>query len=566
MRLFKLAILFFIPLVVQAQQVPQRPVSRNINIPNNKHIAPALRGDGSAMIYTSSYSPSLKLELMYSEKTSSGWSKAEPIEVINATQNLNFIGGYSLAFDGESVFFTSSRGSGFGGYDMYEVDKQGGYWMKPRNLGKPINSELNEGSPSISPDGRTIYFMRCEEMDNVSGSGCKLMMAQRRGGTYWHDPTPMPDHINVGNSMNPRILSDNQTLIFSSDRPGGKGGMDLYLTRYEDGVWTDPVNIDAINTAGDDLYADVPGKGDVIYFNKIVDGLPQIWMAKLPREYQPSSVVFVDGRVVDGVTGSPMEAFVQVYRASDRKLITNDRSGPTSGLFELFVTGGETYDFSVSSFDPSYMIFARPLVLDTLTYSLRERKAITLEPIVPGKEYWLYGLGFKNESDSLNELAFFDLERVIKTLKGNRNWKANLSVYLKNYKKDSVKSSPDLTQEMYDTTMVSRLAIVMDSLDITGPEELSKYLYDSVSSDTSRIYFEVEKMIDNMEVVTFYTNDRRENQAQMIRDYLIKRGVPQQIWNVEVSPLDEEGNQQPEYPTDYNKDVWIRIRFDEIQQ
>ncbi|MCX2744452.1 hypothetical protein OO013_11275 [Mangrovivirga sp. M17] len=564
MRLLTIAVFIFSQLIILAQKVPQKPVSRNINIPNQKHLAPALRGDGGAMIYTSSYSPSQKLEVMYSEKTASGWSKAEPVEVINATKSLNYIGGYSISFDGESVFFTSSRGSGFGGYDMYEVDKQGGYWMKPRNLGKPINSEMHEGSPSLSPDGRTMYFMRCEEMDNTSGSGCQIMMAQRRGGTYWHDPTPLPEHINIGNTMNPKILSDNKTLIFSSDRPGGKGGMDLYITRYEDGVWTTPINIDAINTPGDDLFADVPGKGDIIYFTKKVDNYPQIWMAKLPKEFQPSSVVFVDGRVVDGATGNPMEAFVQVYRASDRKLITNDRSGPTSGLFELFVTGGETYDFSVSSFDPSYMIYARPLMLDTLSYSLRERKAITLEPIEPGKEYWLYGLGFKNEYDSLNDLAFFDLQRIIKTLKGNRNWKVNMTVHLANFKKDSIQSDPDLTEMELDTTMVSRLSVVMDSLEITGPEELSKYLYDSVAIDSSMIYFQVEKMIDTVDVDTFYTNDRREKQAQMMRDYFLEKGVPEQLWSVSVAPIEEDN--ETEYPNDYDKDVWVRIRYDEIQQ
>src|SRR5690606_22439962 len=151
--------------------------------------------------------------------------------------------GYGLSAGGSTLYFSTLKSPGVGGFDICTSEWRGGAaWTNPANLGKPINTRAHEACPLITPDGRMVYFMRCEKMSQTAAAGCALYRVEKKLNGLWGEPEALPDYINTGNSQTPRIMADGETLIFSSDQMGmTRGGMDLYMTRYRDGVWSTPV-------------------------------------------------------------------------------------------------------------------------------------------------------------------------------------------------------------------------------------------------------------------------------------------------------------------------------------
>ena len=266
-------IILFLGFVFQINaQTPRNPMPRTINIPSKNHISPSLSGDGKHMVYVSNYSTSNKMVLKYSYLDENDqWS--EPLEITTVSKTeLDVLGGHWLTYDGSLLFFTSKRSPGIGQYDIFFSERKGRYWTPAQNVGKPVNSEGNEGHPSLSPDGRYLYFMRCNEMDNYKVDGCELFVAERKSDNYWHEPKRLPNPINTGNEASPRIMPDGETLVFASKRTGGKGGFDLFQSRYQNGNWSAPVACYYLNTDQDDHFISVPAHGYLAYFSTVFRG------------------------------------------------------------------------------------------------------------------------------------------------------------------------------------------------------------------------------------------------------------------------------------------------------
>jgi Tol biopolymer transport system component len=148
-----------------------------------------------------------------------------------------FDGGPSVSSDGRELFFVSDRPGGQGGGDLWVAprDPATGMLGPPQNLGPQVNSAANEGSPSISTDGRTLFF---ECFDQKAGPRCfkpefgspDLWMASRAASGQ-----PFGPARSLGGSVNtrfaesfPAISAEGLTLYFASDRPGGSGDVDLW--------------------------------------------------------------------------------------------------------------------------------------------------------------------------------------------------------------------------------------------------------------------------------------------------------------------------------------------------
>lgn len=134
----------------------------------------------------------------------------------------------------------------------------------------PVNTQHNEGTAVMNPDGNSIVFTRCF-VDEAYDAWCKLMISHRKGNS-WSDPETLPfvkDKINYGQ---PAFSSNGVTLFFASDDPEGQGGHDLYFTQPDEkGGWSDPVNLGPmLNTSGEEVYPTV--YRDTLYYSS--DHLP----------------------------------------------------------------------------------------------------------------------------------------------------------------------------------------------------------------------------------------------------------------------------------------------------
>ena len=129
-------------------------------------------------------------------------------------------------------------------------------WSAPVNLGPVINSAFNDEQPAISKDGRSLYFT-----SNHPGpfGGFDMYVSQRaRDDDPWGSPVNLGSIVNTAsNEGNPAFSRDGHLMFFQSDRPGGLGGIDLWVSwcrnKHDDFGWQTPVNLGAgVNSAAND--------------------------------------------------------------------------------------------------------------------------------------------------------------------------------------------------------------------------------------------------------------------------------------------------------------------------
>lgn len=156
----------------------------------------------------------------------------------------------SLSEDGTLMAFQSRRPHGKGGADIWFSREQEGGWSAPYNAGPGINTSSNEVDGKLSPDGKSIVFIRGDDFKKASA----IYISQFRNGE-WANAEQIPSPVSLpGTVQFGAVLSrDGSRLYFSSNRPGGLGGFDIYYSDRKGENWSAPVNLGPpLNTPGDD--------------------------------------------------------------------------------------------------------------------------------------------------------------------------------------------------------------------------------------------------------------------------------------------------------------------------
>ncbi len=166
------------------------------------------------------------------ETTEDDWG--EPVKLGPTVNSPDFDYASSISADGLSLFFGSTRGSGPAwNVDLWVTTREAldTPWRTPVNLGTTVNSPAHDGFPSISSDGRTLFFSGWGMGPYRSGgSGCDLWMTKRTTPyDDWSTPVNLGPIVNsAANDLSPNISADGSTLYFTSNRPGGYGDWDLW--------------------------------------------------------------------------------------------------------------------------------------------------------------------------------------------------------------------------------------------------------------------------------------------------------------------------------------------------
>lgn len=203
------------------------------------------------------------------------------MRVINSKQS-----DFSVAFGSEdytTLFFTSTReeavgskmhaatGEKFADIFITQRDRRGN-WSKPRPVDENINTQYDEGTPTLSSDYKTLYFTRCRTSKR-NKLGCEIMVSQK-SEQGWLSPESLPIAADSMIVAHPSISEDGLTLYFVSNIPGGFGGNDIWkVTRTgSSDSWGEPVNLGAdINTSKDEMFPYIHSDGS-LYFSS--DGHP----------------------------------------------------------------------------------------------------------------------------------------------------------------------------------------------------------------------------------------------------------------------------------------------------
>ena len=175
-----------------------------------------------------------------------------------------------ISCDGRTLYFTSKRPNSLGseGYEnIYVTTKDNnGKWSAPEMLPVGINTKgNNESVVALSPDGKELYFFR----SGTSLQGNLFVVNKTRNGS-WGKPSNLSAMINTKyRESHVTISPDGNSMYFTSDRPGGFGGLDIYvMKKLPNGQWSEPKVLPAeVNTPKDEEYPFVHPNGSILYFN-----------------------------------------------------------------------------------------------------------------------------------------------------------------------------------------------------------------------------------------------------------------------------------------------------------
>jgi hypothetical protein len=173
--------------------------------------------------------------------------------------------------DGLSLFFASQRSGGYGGWDLWISTRatEEDLWGEPKNLGPTVNSASWELGPDISDDGLILFL----QSNKSGGQGSQDIWVTKRSSITdpWGPPVNLGAPINSSDDeVGPSSLAGGSTLFFSSNRPGGYGGDDLYVvTRSTPSEpWDNPVNLGPmVNTGSTDRAPSISSDGRMLFFH-----------------------------------------------------------------------------------------------------------------------------------------------------------------------------------------------------------------------------------------------------------------------------------------------------------
>ncbi|MFM8242796.1 MAG: TolB family protein, partial [Crocinitomicaceae bacterium] len=215
-------------------------------------------------------------DFFYSNFVENEWTKSIALPKNINTENNE--GAPSIAPDGKGLIFVGCSDAsgqyygpnrtGKGSCDLFFTKKIGARWTDPVNLPGKINSANWETQPSLSADGKTLYFIRgVRGKDGKRNADIYVSFLQNDG--TWGEARPLPNHVNTPQAEESvHIHPDGKTLYFASRGHIGMGGSDLYVTRLdENGNWSKPENLGyPINTLYDENSLMVSPTGEIAYF------------------------------------------------------------------------------------------------------------------------------------------------------------------------------------------------------------------------------------------------------------------------------------------------------------
>jgi len=393
-----------------------------INAPE-ADFAPAFLRGGEMMVFTSarpgSSNSSGEERLWVSMKRESQWGA--PVPLGDALREAEHVGGATLTPDGNFMIFAAYGWSGDamlrgeGRTDLYSAEKIGGEWRNVRNLGAAVNSSFWDSQPSLSSDGRTLYFAS----NRPGGEGGADIYISRRSASGWSAPVNLGAVINTSkDDMTPSIAPDDATLFFSSNGHGGVGGFDIFVAAGSESGgerWKSIENIGTpINSSSDEhCFISLPNRR-YGYFSSNKSGNLELYKAD-PNPRPAGALVTVGGRVLDAGSQAPVGASITVTDLGSGETVATYRTDDQTGDYYVILKRGWRYAITAEA--DGYIFYSDEYSVPLPSSSRDLRKDIPLEPVEGGATRLL--VFFDYDRAELKRESGPDLDRALKFLKLN---------------------------------------------------------------------------------------------------------------------------------------------------
>jgi OmpA-OmpF porin, OOP family len=382
---------------------------------------PVLTADQQELIFTRRFGggPTDDEDLVVSRKTKKGrWGIPQSISN-NINSQLNE-GTCTISADGRKLIFTSCSGrNGLGSCDLYESKKIGNDWTTPRNLGPNVNSAEWESQPSLSADGRTLFFIS----DRRGGLGRRdVWVATMNDKGQWNRARNLGKPVNtVYDEMSPFIHVNNRTLYFASNGLTGFGGYDIFYSERDSASWSEPTNFGSIVNNHEDQYSFfITADGKKAYYSHEEPreggySVSHIYEVEIPEDHQMKfKSNYVRGVVRDKDTRDPLLARIELINLEKNEVESLVESDSVTGEYLMVLTQGaeyalyvnkQAYLFQSLNFNYSEIKNFEPIVMN-----------IDLERVKEGSIAILENIFFDHDKYDLKDRSITELQKITRFL------------------------------------------------------------------------------------------------------------------------------------------------------
>ncbi len=401
----------------------------------NAEYYPSFTIDDSTFVFTRR-GEGIREDFMESKLQPNGiYSKAKLIEgSINVEPSK---GAINISQDGEWLIFAGNfPGKGDGDFDLFISYNTPTGWSEPVNMGYNINTEFWESSPSLSPDKNALYF----SSNRPGGYGGKdLYVSYRKPNGTWGPAENMGPLINTkGDELAPFIHADNQTLYYTSNGLPGYGGTDIYVTRKVNGQWTAPENLGyPINTVENEGSLFVASDGITAYYasdRADTRGELDLYKFQLRPETRPAQTLYVQGYVTDAVTKKSIPCAVELTDDSTQVAVTKLQTDET-GFYFVTLPVGKNYTLTVNR--KGYLFYSDVFQLKEKAADSTYIKNIQLQPIAVNSTVALKNIQFELNSYQLEPVSLIELDKLLQLMADNPALNIQISGHTDNIGKDA---------------------------------------------------------------------------------------------------------------------------------
>ncbi|MFD1873152.1 OmpA family protein [Hymenobacter bucti] len=432
----------------EAMAHPTGPPPERLAAPLNQfrdQYFPVLTADNRSLVFTVRRNPEKQgqenEDLLISAVDASGkFGAPQSISpVINSPENE---GAATISGDGKTLVFTScGRAGGLGNCDLYISHRRGNQWTAPRNLGVLVNSKAWDSQPSLSADGRTLYFSS-NRGGGVGGYDVYVSTIGAEGS--WGAARNLGVPINTTrDDLAPFIHASGTTLYYSTNGRVGLGSSDIFRSVLDEkGQWGEPLNVGyPLNTFANEASLFISSDNKRAYYTRTerpqsgdAPGLPPailLYGSEVPASARARETsTYTQGRVFDAVTKKPIEAMVQLFDLNTNALMQQVYSDGETGEYTAVLNEGRAYAMYAAA--PGYLLkslsfdYSNQQKFDPLTLD------IYLDPAKSGRSAVLNNLFFDSNKATLKPRSRTELSRLVEFLRQDPSLRVEVAGYTDN--------------------------------------------------------------------------------------------------------------------------------------
>jgi len=454
---------------------------------------PTLTVNGKELMFTRAlpFGSTIQEDFFTSLNRENRWSTATPMpEHVNTEHNE---GAPTISADGRSLIFVAcidetgtygEQRKGKGSCDLFFTQKIGTRWSNPVNLPGDVNSYHWETQPSLSADGKTLYFVRGLRGKGADQRNSDIYVSKLSEQGKWGAAERLSDVINTPFAEESVCIHpDGKTLYFASRGHAGMGGSDIFMSQMDNqGNWSKPKNLGyPINTKFDENSLIVSAEGNLAFFASDRAGGYgdlDIYYFELPKEFQPTTTYYFDGRVFDAQSNNPIPGHFTLKDIASGEVIIVSNADAINGTFTVPLPSNRQYVIEVT-----YDGYAMTSLGFDLTYNTNQTSYhldIPMNPLNSGTANILKNIYFDLNSSTLRKESNIELNNLANFLRTNPNLHIELGGHTdtRGNAEDNLKLSTERAKAVY-THLIQVERIDVNRLTFVGLGEREPIIIDS---------------------------------------------------------------------------------------